>query len=326
MSVQHIGDDDRRPALRVAPLTRRRRDPTEATPHPSTLVVIPTYEEAPNIEFVLTRIRVEAPWVDIAVVDDNSPDGTAVAAERVAATRGQIVVLRRPQKDGLGAAYRTGFGYGLEHDYDLLVEMDADLSHDPALASGAAARGRSRAPISRSGRAMSRAGRHPTGRHAGAALSRGGNAYAAFMLGVHTRDLTSGYRAYRAGALQAVSYSTTRASGYAFQIELAGAHRARGRSGRRSADRVRRPHPGPVEDERTHLRRSARARHVVGLADRCAAAHSPSTGSIRLNTGAGRAGRARSRPPSASASVRASASPIPFERPTRRSKIVLPSR
>ena len=85
MSVQHIGDDDRGPALQVIPphAAAAKAVPTEATPHPKTLVVVPTYEEAPNIEFVLTRIRVEAPWVDIAVVDDNSPDGTAVAAERV---------------------------------------------------------------------------------------------------------------------------------------------------------------------------------------------------------------------------------------------------
>src|SRR4029453_14195695 len=115
MSVQQIGDDDHAPALQVIPPHAAGAAPIEATPHPSTLVVIPTYEEALNIEFVLTRIRVEAPWVDIAVVDDNSPHGTPVPAERLAATRGQIVVLRRAQKDGLGAAYRTGFGYGLAH-------------------------------------------------------------------------------------------------------------------------------------------------------------------------------------------------------------------
>ena len=133
MSVQHLGGDDGGRALRVVLPDAATATPAAATPHPRTLVVVPTYQEAPNIEFVLTRIRVEAPWVDIAVVDDNSPDGTAAAAERVAATRGQIVVLRRAQKDGLGSAYRAGFRYGLEQAYDLMVEMDADLSHDPAL-------------------------------------------------------------------------------------------------------------------------------------------------------------------------------------------------
>ena len=220
MSVQHIGDDDRGPALQVIRPHAAVAAPTEATPHPRTLVVVPTYEEAPNIEFVLTRIRVEAPWVDIAVVDDNSPDGTAGAAERVGANRGQIVVLRRAQKDGLGAAYRTGFGYGLEHAYEVLVEMDADLSHDPALLPALLRAVEGGADLAIGSRYIP-GGSTPHWPARRRALSRGGNAYAAFMLGVHTHDLTSGYRVFRAGALRAVSYSTTRASGYAFQIELA---------------------------------------------------------------------------------------------------------
>jgi dolichol-phosphate mannosyltransferase len=215
MSVQRIGDDHREAALRVVP-----PHAIEPGPHPKTLVVIPTFEEATNIEFVLTRIRLEAPWVDIAVVDDNSPDGTADAAERVAATRGRIVVVRRSRKTGLGSAYRTGFGYGLARGYDVLVEMDADLSHDPALLPAllhAVERGADLAIGSR----YVPGGSTPHWPARRRALSRGGNAYAAFMLRVRARDLTSGFRAYRAGALRAISYSTTRASGYAFQIELA---------------------------------------------------------------------------------------------------------
>ena len=183
-------------------------------------MIIPTYEEAPNIEFVLGRIRAEAPWVDVAVVDDNSPDGTAAAAERVAAARGQIVVLRRARKDGLGAAYRAGFGYGLEHSYEVLVEMDADLSHDPARLPVLLRAVEEGADLAIGSRYVP-GGSTPHWPARRRALSRGGNAYAAFMLGVGAHDLTSGYRAFRAEALRAVSYSTTRASGYAFQIELA---------------------------------------------------------------------------------------------------------
>ena len=220
MSVQHIGDGDRGPALRVIAPLPAEPAPTEAIPHPRTLVVVPTYEEAPNIEFVLTRIRVNAPWVDIAVVDDNSPDGTAVAAARVAATRGQIVVLRRAQKDGLGSAYRTGFEYGLAHSYEILVEMDADRSHDPALLPALLRTVEGGADLAIGSRYVP-GGSTPHWPARRRALSRGGNAYAAFLLGVHAHDLTSGFRAFRADALRAVSYSTTRASGYAFQIELA---------------------------------------------------------------------------------------------------------
>ena len=97
-----------------------------------TLVVIPTYDEAENIRTVLRRVRTALPDADILVVDDNSPDGTASIAASVGTELGHIAVLRRLGKDGLGAAYRSGFAFGLARGYRVLVEMDADLSHDPA--------------------------------------------------------------------------------------------------------------------------------------------------------------------------------------------------
>src|SRR3954462_5611343 len=100
-----------------------------ATP---TLVVIPTYNEAGNIRTVLRRVRTALPDADILVVDDDSPDGTAAIAETVGAERGRVIVMRRPGKEGLGAAYRAGFSFGVSRGYAVLVEMDADLSHDPA--------------------------------------------------------------------------------------------------------------------------------------------------------------------------------------------------
>ncbi len=188
--------------------------------HLPTLVVVPTFNEAENIDAVLTRIRCEAPWVEIVVIDDSSPDGTAALAQRVAEELGQIAVLSGGRKSGLGTAYRTGFTYGLERGHQVLVEMDADLSHDPASLPAlldAVERGADLAIGSRYIEGAS-IPHWPARRRA---LSRGGNAYAAFMLRIPAADLTSGYRAYRADALTAASFQTTSATGYAFQIEMA---------------------------------------------------------------------------------------------------------
>lgn len=184
------------------------------------LVVIPTYCEAGNIEAVLTRTRRALPTADILVVDDNSPDGTALLASRLGERLGQIAVLPRGAKDGLGAAYRAGFAHGIQLGYDVLVEMDADLSHDPgALPSliTALERGADLAIGSRYVPGASIPG-WTAGRRA---LSRYGNRYAAFMLGLDAMDLTSGYRAFRSSALLDADYASTASTGYAFQIELA---------------------------------------------------------------------------------------------------------
>ena len=97
------------------------------------LVILPTYQEAENIRHALTRVREVVPEAHVLVVDDGSPDGTADLADEVGREFGQIHVLRRPAKAGLGPAYRAGFAWGIEHDHDVLVEMDADGQHDPAV-------------------------------------------------------------------------------------------------------------------------------------------------------------------------------------------------
>ena len=97
-----------------------------------TLVVLPTYNEAENIEVVLAKVRGALPAASILVVDDGSPDGTADLAERTGKELGNVDVLRRTGKSGLGSAYRAGFRWGLERGFDACVEMDSDLSHDPA--------------------------------------------------------------------------------------------------------------------------------------------------------------------------------------------------
>jgi len=197
-----------------------------------TLVVIPTYEEALNITEVLTRVRAAVPHVDVLVVDDNSPDGTADLARATAAEVGQVDVLVREKKDGLGNAYRHGFRVGMDRGYDVLVQMDADLSHDPAalpsllnaLEEGAdAVIGSRYVP----------GGSVPHWPWYRRALSKWGNRYACFVLGMSVHDATAGFRAYRVEALHAIDVFTTRANGYGFQIETA--YRV-SRSGRRLAE------------------------------------------------------------------------------------------
>lgn len=191
-----------------------------AAPAPHVLVVIPTYCEAETIGTVLAEARVAVPTADILVVDDNSPDGTAARAEIAASTLHRIAVLRRPAKTGLGEAYRAGFAYALAHDYEIVVEMDADLSHDPAALGvlvDAVADGADLAIGSRYVPGAS----IPDWTRRRRALSRYGNRYAGAVLGVHVRDLTSGYRAFRADTLRAVRVEDSTATGYAFQIELA---------------------------------------------------------------------------------------------------------
>jgi dolichol-phosphate mannosyltransferase len=185
-----------------------------------TLVIVPTYIEAENIEEFLRRARTEAPNADILVVDDNSPDGTADVAEKVAGELGGIDVLRRPAKKGLGSAYRTGFAIGLEKGYDTLVQIDADLSHDPAALPSLLHEVENGADLAIGSRYVP-GGEIPHWPWLRRALSRYGNQYASFVLGTGTSDATSGYRAYRGDTLKAIDYSTTRAKGYGFQIETA---------------------------------------------------------------------------------------------------------
>jgi dolichol-phosphate mannosyltransferase len=193
------------------------------------LIVTPTYQEAENITEFLRRVRDAVPDADILVVDDNSPDGTADIADRVATELGRIDVLRRPRKIGLGDAYRAGFSVGIERGYDVLVQMDADLSHDPA-ALPMMLRETSGGADAVIGSRYVAGGSIPHWPWHRRALSKWGNRYTSVVLGIPIRDATSGYRAYRADMLKTVDYSSTRAKGYGFQMELA--YRVRREGGR----------------------------------------------------------------------------------------------
>lgn len=183
-----------------------------------TLVVLPTYNEILNVEPMLRALRSAVPLVDILVVDDSSPDGTAVAVRRVADELGQISLLERATKDGLGGAYRAGFSWGLEHGYDSFVEIDCDFSHDPnALPTLLEASGRADVVI---GSRYVTGGAIPNWALSRRLLSRSGNRYASFMLGLKVADATAGYRVYSAKALESIKFRDVRADGYGFQIEM----------------------------------------------------------------------------------------------------------
>ncbi len=182
------------------------------------LVVLPTYNEVLNVETMLRSLRSVVPDAHILVVDDASPDGTARAAEECADELDQISVLRRAGKGGLGGAYRAGFTWGLEHDFDAFVEIDCDFSHDPAALPVLLTAARSHEVVI--GSRYVPGGRIPQWKLSRRLLSRGGNQYASIMLGLGVADSTAGYRVYSRSALEKIGYEKVRADGYGFQIEM----------------------------------------------------------------------------------------------------------
>jgi len=185
-----------------------------------TVVVAPTYQEADNIREFLEGVRAAVPDADVLVVDDNSPDGTGRIAEEVAAPLGHIEGLHRPQKDGLGAAYRAAFERVLAGDHDVVVQMDCDGSHDPATVPDllAALDGGADCAI---GSRYVPGGSTPNWPLHRRVLSRYGNLYTSALLRLHIRDATSGFRAYRAQVLRDIAVTSTRSTGYAFMSEVA---------------------------------------------------------------------------------------------------------
>jgi dolichol-phosphate mannosyltransferase len=183
------------------------------------LVVLPTYNEAANITLVLRRIRGSCD-ADVLVVDDNSPDGTADLAVAAGEEFGGVDVLRRPGKQGLGAAYRAGFREGLGRGYEVLVEMDADLSHDPADLPALIGAVREGAALAIGSRYVP-GGAIPAWPWYRRAISRYGNLYARVLLGLSTHDATAGFRAYHHEALRAIDLDAVKAGGYGFQVEMA---------------------------------------------------------------------------------------------------------
>jgi dolichol-phosphate mannosyltransferase len=186
----------------------------------TTLVVLPTYNEAETIVDVLRRVRACAETVDVLVVDDSSPDGTADLAEAVALEIGRVDVLRRPGKAGLGSAYRTGFRVGLERGYGVLVEMDSDLSHDPAALPALIAAVESGKADLAIGTRYIPGGSIPDWSWSRRAISRVGCLYARLALGISAHDATSGFRAYTRHALEQVDLDRVKADGYGFQVEM----------------------------------------------------------------------------------------------------------
>jgi dolichol-phosphate mannosyltransferase len=183
------------------------------------LLIVPTYNEASTVRKMVERVRTAVPHADVLVVDDNSPDGTGQIADRLAELDAHVHVLHRPAKAGLGAAYVAGFRWGLDRGHDVLVEMDADGSHQPeelprllaALEGADLVLGSRYVP---GGRVVN----WPRYREM---LSRGGNAYTRLALGVPLRDATGGYRAFRADALRRLDLDDVASQGYCFQVDLA---------------------------------------------------------------------------------------------------------
>ncbi|MBD0734502.1 polyprenol monophosphomannose synthase [Streptomyces sp. CBMA29] len=183
------------------------------------LVIIPTYNEAENIKPIVQRVRTSVPDAHILVADDNSPDGTGKLADELAGADDQVHVLHRQGKEGLGAAYLAGFQWGIDNGYGVLVEMDADGSHQPeelprlltALKSADLVLGSRWIP---GGRVVN----WPKSREY---LSRGGSTYSRLLLDVPIRDVTGGYRAFRKETLEGLGMAEIASAGYCFQVDLA---------------------------------------------------------------------------------------------------------
>jgi dolichol-phosphate mannosyltransferase len=182
-------------------------------------IVLPTYEEAASVERIVAEAQAKLPEsAQVLIVDDNSPDGTGEIAERLAGEGDAVHVLHRPVKEGLGPAYIAGFKQALAEGAGLIVEMDADFSHEPAY-------------LPRLLDAAERADLVLGSRYVGGggvadwgplrqAISRGGSAYSRLVLGLDVRDLTGGFKCFRREVLEAIDLDAVRSRGYAFQVEM----------------------------------------------------------------------------------------------------------
>ena len=184
-----------------------------------TLVVMPTYNEAQSLASTVQGLLAEVLGVDVLIVDDNSQDGTAKIADSLSMTHPRVSVLHRPMKQGLGPAYIDGFRYAFSNGYQVVVEMDADGSHQASdLTSILGEMNNADLVIGSRWIKEGSVQNWPVSR---LFLSRFGNLYARLMLGTHIFDMTSGFRAYRAGFLEDLISSPVASQGYSFQVELA---------------------------------------------------------------------------------------------------------
>jgi len=185
----------------------------------SVLIVLPTYNESESLEPTVLGILQHTPNVSLLIVDDNSPDGTGAIADAISERHENVSVLHRNQKEGLGPAYLAGFKYGLNQRFDFIAEMDADGSHraedlprllDAALTSDLVI-----------GSRWIRGGAVLNWSWSRQLISRLGNSYARFLLGSKIRDMTAGFRIYRATLLEKIIVDEVASHGYSFQVELA---------------------------------------------------------------------------------------------------------
>jgi dolichol-phosphate mannosyltransferase len=183
------------------------------------LIIIPTYNERENLEAIVGAVERALPEAHFLIIDDHSPDGTGQIADELAARDPRVQVKHRPGKLGLGTAYLAGFAWALEQGYDYLFEMDADFSHDPKYLAPMLEQARGGADVVIGSRYVSGGGTENWG--VGRRLiSQGGSLYARTVLGVKTRDLTSGFICYRRAALEGIGLDTIQSNGYSFQIEM----------------------------------------------------------------------------------------------------------
>ncbi len=184
-----------------------------------TLIAIPTYNERDCVRPIVEAVRAAVPGATVIVVDDNSPDGTGAIADELAGRDAQVRVLHREGKEGLGAAYRNLFRIALEEGWERVVQMDADFSHDPADVPRLLRALDEGADVAIGSRYVPGGGTRNWGLPR-RIISRGGGAYARLALGVPVRDLTAGFKAWKAPALRGIDLAAVDARGYGFQIEM----------------------------------------------------------------------------------------------------------
>lgn len=183
------------------------------------LVIVPTYNERENLPLIVSRLRAAVPTAHLLVADDASPDGTGQLADHLAADDPHVHVLHRPGKAGLGAAYLDGFDWGSRHGFDVLVEMDADGSHQPEQLPSLLERLDSGADVVVGSRWVPGGSIQNWPKHR-ELLSRGGNLYIRLVLGIPVHDATAGFRVYRTSALEKLGLEGVQSQGYCFQVDL----------------------------------------------------------------------------------------------------------
>ena len=183
------------------------------------LVIIPTYNEAENIQPIVARVRSSVPEAHVLVADDNSPDGTGDLVDKLVADDDHVHVLHRKGKEGLGAAYIAGFHWGLDNGYGVLVEHDADGSHQPEQLHRLLEALRNADLVL--GSRYVKGGEVQNWPKSREILSRGGNIYTRLALGVPLQDATGGYRAFRRETLEGIGLEQVASAGYCFQVDLA---------------------------------------------------------------------------------------------------------